>query len=59
MKIKITYKYEVVNGEEVIEFDSLEQAERKLKSIRSLQPDSYIVRKEFNNDKLIEEYYVG
>jgi hypothetical protein len=59
MKIKITYKYEVVYGEEVIECDSLEQAERKLKSMRSSELDCYMVRKELKDNKLIEEYYVG
>lgn len=59
MKIKITLKYEVRMGEEVIECDSLEQAERKLKSMRSSELDCYMVRCEFENNKLKEEYYVG
>ncbi len=59
MKIKITYKYEVIYGEEIFECDSFEQAERKLKSMRSSELDCYMVRKEFNGDKLIEEMYVG
>jgi hypothetical protein len=59
MKIKITLKYEVRMGEEVIECDSFEQAERKIKSMRSSELDCYMVRREFENDKLKEEYYVG
>jgi hypothetical protein len=59
MKIKITYKFEVVNGEEVLECENLEQAERKLKSLRSSELECYVVRKEFQGGKLIEEYYVG
>lgn len=59
MKVKITYKYEVVHGEEIFECESLEQAERKLKSMRSSELECYMVRKELKNDKLIEEYYVG
>ncbi len=59
MKIKITYKFEVIQGEEVFEFESLEQAERKLKSLRNSESESYMVRKEFSGNKLLEEYYVG
>ena len=59
MKIKVTYKYEVVYGHEIIECDSLEQAERKLKSMRSSELECYMVRKEFDGDKLLEEMYVG
>ncbi len=59
MKIKITYKFEVIHGEEVFECESLEQAERKLKSLRNSESECYMVRKEFSGDKLIEEYYVG
>ncbi len=59
MKIKTTLKYEVVYGEEVFECDSLEQAERKLKSMRSSELECYMVRKEFKGKELLEEYYVG
>lgn len=59
MKIKIKYKYEVVNGEEIIECESLEQAEKKVKSLRSSELDCYLVRKEFKGDKLVEEMFVG
>jgi hypothetical protein len=59
MKIKVTYKYEVVNGEEVFECENLEKAERKLKSLRSSELECYMVRKEFKGTELIEEFYVG
>ncbi len=59
MKIKTTLKYEVVYGEEVFECDSFEQAERKLKSMRSSELECYMVRKEFKGNELLEEYYVG
>lgn len=59
MKIKITYKYEVRYGEEIFECETLEQAERKLKSMRGSELDCYMVRKEFENNKLKEEFYVG
>jgi hypothetical protein len=59
MKVKVTFKYEVVYGDEIFECDSLEQAERKLKSMRSSELECYMVRKEFQNNKLKEEYYVG
>ncbi len=59
MKVKVTFKYEVVYGDEIFECDSLEQAERKLKSMRGSELECYMVRKEFENNKLKEEYYVG
>jgi len=59
MKVKVTCKYEIVYGEEIFECDSLEQAERKLKSMRSSELECYMVRKEYENNKLKEEYYVG
>ncbi len=52
-------KYEIVLGEEVVECDSLEQAERRLKSLRSSETECYLVRKEFKGENLIEEFYVG
>lgn len=57
--MKITLKYEIVLGEEVIECESLDQAERKLKNLRSSDTDCYLVRKEFEGHNLIEEFYVG
>ena len=57
--MKITTKYEIVLGEEVVECESLEQAERKLKSLRSSENDCYLVRKEFKDNNLVEEFYVG
>jgi hypothetical protein len=57
--MKITMKYEIVLGEEVVECESLEQAERKLKNLRSSETDCYLVRKEFKGDNLVEEFYVG
>jgi hypothetical protein len=59
MKIKITQKYEVRMGDEVFECESLEQAERKLKSMRNSELECYMVRSEFENNELKEEYYVG
>jgi hypothetical protein len=59
MKVKVTFKYEVVYGDEIFECESLEQAERKLKSMRSSELECYLVRKEYENNKLKEEYYVG
>ena len=60
MKLKVTFKYEIVYGEEVIECASIEEAERKLKSMRSSEMDGcYVVKKEFKDDELIEEWYIG
>lgn len=57
--MKVTLKYEIVLGEEVVECESLEQAEKKLKNLRSSETDCYLVRKEFKGKNLIEEFYVG
>jgi hypothetical protein len=57
--MKITMKYEIVLGEEVLECESLEHAERKLKNLRSSETDCYLVRKEFKGNNLVEEFYVG
>jgi hypothetical protein len=57
--MKIKMKYEIVLGEEVVECESLEQAERKLKNLRSSETDCYLVRKEFKGNNLVEEFYVG
>lgn len=57
--MKITTKYEIVLGEETVECESLEQAERRLKNLRSSEVDCYLVRKEFKGSNLLEEFYVG
>ena len=57
--MKVTLKYEIVLGEEVVECESLDQAEKKLKNLRSSETDCYLVRKEFKGNNLIEEFYVG
>jgi hypothetical protein len=60
MEVKVTFKYEIVYGEEVIECSSFKEAEKKLKSMRSCEIDGcYIVKKEYENKTLIEEWYVG
>lgn len=58
---KASEKYEVVVGlDEVIYFDSLIDAEKRLKSLRSIEVDSYLVKKEYDeNDKLINEIMLG
>lgn len=57
MKVKL--KYEIVLGEEVVECESLEDAEKKLKNLKSSETECYLVRKEFSGENLIEEFYVG
>ena len=57
--MKIKMKYEIVLGNQVVECESLEQAERKLKNLRSSETDCYLVRKEFKGNNLVEEFYVG
>jgi hypothetical protein len=55
----ITFKFEIVLGEEVIQCNSLNDAEKKLKSLRHSEIDCFLVRKEYEDKKLIGEYYVG
>jgi hypothetical protein len=57
--MKITLKYEIVLGMDVIECESLEQAEKKLRNLKSSDTDFYLVRKEFKGDELMGEFYVG
>ena len=57
--MKITLKYEIVLGEEVVECESLNDAEKKLKNLKSSETECYLVRKEFKGNNLVEEFYVG
>jgi len=57
MKVKITVKYHVEIGNEVIECDSLEQAERKLKHVTDME--KYLIKTEMQGDKIIAQYLVS
>ena len=57
MKVKITVKYHIEVGNEVIECESLEQAERKLKHISEVE--RYLIKTELNGDKIVNQYLIG
>ena len=57
MKIKITVKYHIEIGDEVIECESLEQAERKLKHLS--ETERYLIKTEMRGDKIITQYLIG
>ena len=57
MKIKIIVKYHIEIGNEVIECESLEQAERKLKHISEVE--RYLIKTELKGDQIIAQYLIG
>jgi hypothetical protein len=57
MKINITVKYHIEINNEVIECESLEQAERKLKHLT--ETERYLIKTEMQGDKIITQYLIG
>jgi hypothetical protein len=57
MKIKVTVKYHIEVGNEVIECESLEQAERKLKHLSEVE--KFLIKTELNGDKVLNQYLIG
>jgi len=57
MKIKITVKYHIEVGNEVIECESLEQAERKLKHISEVE--RYLIKTELKGGQIVGQYLIG
>ena len=57
MKIKITIKYHIEVGDEVIECESLEQAERKMKHMSDV--DRFLIKTELKGDEIINQYLIG
>ena len=57
MKIKVTIKYHIEIGEEIVECDSLEQAERRLKHMS--ETDRYLIKSEYDGDELINQFLIG
>jgi len=55
MKIKIKYHIEI--GNEVIECESLEQAERKMKGLSEME--KYLIKTESKGDKVINQFLIG
>lgn len=59
MEIKIKIKYHIEVGEEIIECDSLEQAEKKMKSLRSSESECYLYKTEFRGKSIKEIFLIG
>ena len=57
MKVKITIKYHIEVGNEVIECESLEQAERRIKQMSDL--DRFLIKTELKGDEIINQYLIG
>lgn len=57
MKVKITVKYHVEIGNEVIECNSLEQAERKLRHVTDME--KYLIKTELKGDKIVAQYLIS
>jgi hypothetical protein len=57
MKVKIKVKYHIEIGNEVVECESLEQAERKLKHISDME--RYLIKTELKGDEIVSQYLIG
>ena len=57
MKVKITVKYHIEIGNEVIECESLEQAERTLRHISEME--RYLIKTELKGDQIVGQYLIG
>jgi hypothetical protein len=57
--MKKTIKFIIEVGEEVIECDSLEQAEKKMKNLIQAETEAYLIKKEYRDMELIEETLMG
>ena len=57
MKVKITVKYHIEVGNEVIECESLEQAERKMKHMSDIE--RYLIKTELKGDEIVNQYLIG
>ena len=55
--MKIIIKYHIEFGNEVIECDSLEQAERRLKHMS--ETDKYLIKSEYEGEEIINQYLIG
>jgi hypothetical protein len=59
-KIKtIKSKYIVDIGGEVIEYETLELAERRIRSVYAMEVEGYLIRQEYEDDKLVNEFLIG
>lgn len=58
-KMKRTVKFIIEVGEEVIECDSFEEAEKKMKNLIQAETEAYLIKKEYEDKVLIEETLMG
>ena len=56
---KTTTKYIVESSEGIFEFDDLERAEKKVKSLNRSELEGYLIKQEFLNNNLVEEIFIG
>jgi hypothetical protein len=59
MEIKIKIKYHIEVGEEVIECETLEQAEKRMKNLRSSEAECYLYKTELRGKSIKEVFLVG
>lgn len=59
MEIKVTIKYHVEVGQETFQCETLEQAERKLKSLRASETECYLYRTEFHGKSIKITYLMS
>ena len=57
MKVKIKVKYHIEVGNEVIECESLEQAERKMKHMSDIE--RYLIKTELKGEEIVNQYLIG
>ena len=57
MKVKITIKYHIEVGNDVIECESLEQAERKMKHMSDIE--RYLIKTELKGEEIVNQYLIG
>jgi hypothetical protein len=59
-KIKITKtKYIVEVSNETFEYDTFEAAERRIKGVYSSEIEGYLIKQEYEDDKLVNEFLIG
>ena len=59
MKIKVTIKYHIEIGSETVECETLEQAEKKLRSLRKSEIYCHLYRTEFHGKSQTEVFLIS
>jgi hypothetical protein len=59
MEIKVKINYHIEVGEDTIQCDSLEQAEKKLKSLRASETECYLYRTEHHGKSIRITYLMS